>query len=216
MPLVLLIRHGLTDHTGKRLTGWTPDIHLSKVGRAQAEALVERLAAIPVGAVYSSPLERCMETAKPLAAARKLRVRPAKNVGEVRYGDWTGKPLAQLARTKLWKTVQQNPSNARFPNGESLLEVQERAVAAVESIAAEHPKQAVAVFSHGDPIRLLVAHYAGIHADLFQRLVVAPASVSAIAVSLGTDSGGGRPYILHVNDTGTLGDLVPPRRKGRG
>jgi probable phosphoglycerate mutase len=137
MPLVLLIRHGLTDHTGKRLTGWTPGIHLSKAGQKQADELVARLSDVPIGAIYSSPLERCMETAKPLAAARKLRVRPAKNAGEVRYGDWTGRPLAQLARTKLWKTVQQNPSNARFPNGESLLEVQERAVAAVESIAAD-------------------------------------------------------------------------------
>jgi probable phosphomutase (TIGR03848 family) len=215
MPLVLLIRHGLTDHTGKRLTGWTPGIHLSKAGRAQADGLVERLAEVPVDAIYSSPLERCVETAKPLAASLKLRVRTLKDVGEVRYGDWTGKPLAQLARTKLWKTVQQNPSNARFPNGESLLEVQERAVAAVESIAAEHPKQVVAVFSHGDPIRLLIAHYSGIHADLFQRLVVAPASVSAIAVSIGAESGAGRPFILRVNDSGTLSDLAPTRRKGR-
>lgn len=210
MPLVLLIRHGLTEHTGKRLTGWTPGIHLSDKGRAQAAGLAERLAPISLAAVYSSPLERCMETAKPVAATRKLRVRASKGVGEVRYGDWTGKPLAQLSRTKLWKTVQQNPASARFPNGESLLEAQERAVEAIETIAIAHPKAVVAVFSHGDPIRLLLAHYSGIHTDLFQRLVVAPASVSAVVV------GEGRPVIARINDTGSLADLAPSRRKARG
>ncbi len=171
MPLLLLIRHALTDATGRSLVGWTPGVHLSEPGRGPARALAERLAPVPFAAVYSSPLERCLETAEPLAAQRRIHVTPAEDLGEVRYGDWTGRSLAQLARTRLWKTVQSAPSNARFPGGESLLEVQDRAAREVGRIAATHPRGVVAAFSHGDVIRLVLAHFAGVHVDLFQRLV---------------------------------------------
>ncbi len=207
MTLLLLVRHGTTDATGKRLTGWTPGVHLSARGREQAERLVERLSGVPVDAIYSSPLERCRETAAPLAAARRLRVRTREDLGEVRYGGWTGRPLAQLARTKLWRSVQQVPSSARFPGGESLAEVQERTVRELRRIAAAYPKGAVAVVSHGDPIRLAVAHYAGVHPDLFQRLVIEPASVSAVLLVEGV------PRIAKVNDTGDLASLAPRRAR---
>ncbi|MDP9341382.1 MAG: MSMEG_4193 family putative phosphomutase [Actinomycetota bacterium] len=206
MPILLLVRHALTDATGKRLSGWTPDVHLSERGREQAQELVERLAPVRISALYSSPLERCRETAEPLATARRLEVRETEDIGEVRYGDWTGRTLAQLSRTKLWRSVQSTPSAVRFPGGETLLEVQQRAVRQAATIAAAHPKSVVALVSHGDVIRLLLAHYAGMHVDLFQRLVVSPASVSVVA------AGEGVPRILRMNDTGGLRDLAPPRK----
>jgi probable phosphomutase (TIGR03848 family) len=212
MPLLLLIRHALTDATGRSLTGWTPGVHLSDTGRGQARALAERLTPVPIAAMYSSPLERCLETAEPVAAEKRLSVTPADGLGEVRYGDWTGRTLAQLSRTRLWKVVQSTPSNARFPNGESLLEVQERAARELQRIAAAHPRGVVAVFSHADVIRLVLAHLAGVHLDLFQRLVISPASVTAVAL------GDAVPRILRVNDTGAVADLIPakPRRRKMG
>lgn len=204
MTLLLLIRHGVTDATGRKITGRTPGVHLSERGREQAGMLAERLVGVPLSAIYSSPLERCRETAEPLAAARRLRIRTRAELSEVDYGAWTNRSLSQLARTKLWRAVQQAPSAARFPGGEGLLDVQERMVGALTRIADDHPHAAVAVFSHGDPIRLALAHFAGIHADLFQRLVVEPASVSAVLV------GGGIPRIARVNDTGDPADLGQP------
>ncbi len=209
MPTVLLIRHGHTDTAGKRLTGWARGIHLNTHGRAQAEGLVGRLEGIPVEAIYSSPLERCRETAAPLARARGLAVRVRRSLLEVDYGEWTGRSLSQLRRTKLWRVVQQAPSAVRFPDGETLLGVQDRAVAEIDRIAQEHPKSTVAVVTHADVIRLALAHYAGMHLDQLQRLVVDPASVSIVAV------GGGLPRLVKVNDTGDLGSLVPSRSRTR-
>lgn len=204
--LLYLIRHGLTSQTGRRLSGWLPGIHLSEEGRSQVGALVERLRPIRLTAIYSSPLERCVETAKPIAVSKKLRVRVRDGLGEVRYGTWEGKPMRVLARTKLWKTVQSRPSEARFPGGESIRETQARAVGAVERIRAENPGEPVAVATHADIIRLLAAHYAGVHLDLYQRVLVAPASVSVLWL------GSGGPRILKLNDTGSLDGVAPPAR----
>lgn len=199
MTLLLLIRHGMTDATGHRLSGRTPGLHLNAVGRTQSEELAERLGDLRVDAVYSSPLERCRETAAPLAAANGLRVRRRSKLAEVDYGDWTNRSLRQLSRTKLWATVQGSPSTVRFPSGESLLEVQRRMISESEDLAAEHAGSTIALFSHGDPLRLLLAHYLGIHVDLFQRLIVSPASVSAVAIS---PHG---PHVLRMNDDGPIG-----------
>ncbi len=211
MPVLLLIRHALTELTGKKMIGWTPGVHLSEKGRAQAEQLAQRLSAVPVTSIYSSPLERCRETAEPLAAFKGLDIHVAPDIGEIRVGEWTGRPLAQLARTKLWRSIQQSPSTARFPGGETLLEVQERAVGEVTRLMQEHPRGVVALVSHGDPIRLLLAHFAGVHVDLFQRIVVDPASVSVVA------AGDGMPRIVKVNDTGGLDGLARrrPRRRAK-
>jgi len=194
----------MTEATGTRLSGQARGIHLSSAGRAQAPALSERLAPVPLAAVYASPLERCVETARAVARPRELAVRVLPALTEVAYGSWTGRPLAQLARTALWKDVQRSPSQARFPGGESLAEVQRRAVAALDRLVAEHPRRAVAAVSHADVIRLALAHYAGIHLDLFQRLVVGTTSVSAVVL-------GDVPRIVRMNDSGTLEDLVPKR-----
>jgi probable phosphomutase (TIGR03848 family) len=209
VSLLVLVRHALTDATGKRLTGWQPDVHLSDKGERQAEALAERLAPVPVSAIYSSPLERCRETAKPFASQSRLSVRVKPALGELKFGDWTGRSLRQLSRTKLWSVVQSTPSLARFPGGESIPEAQARAVDAIERIAEKHPKDVVAVFSHADVIKLVLAWFTGVHVDLFQRLSVSPASVSAVAI------GSGPPRIVCVNVTGDLAELAPPSRRRR-
>jgi len=208
MRLLLLLRHAVTEHTGARLSGWTPGLHLSEDGRRQAGALAERLGAVPIDAVYASPLERCQETAAALADARGLKVETLEDVGEVRYGDWTGRELKELARQPLWKLVQATPSAARFPDGESIFEMQARAVLAVERLREAHPGQTVAVCSHGDVIKAVACHYLGSHLDLFQRLVVSPASVTAFSF-------GPVPYLVRLNDTGGNDDLAPPRRARR-
>jgi probable phosphoglycerate mutase len=151
-----------------------------------------------------------VETAEAIAGPRGLAVERVPALVEVDYGTWTGRSLAQLSRTALWKRVQEAPSSVRFPGGETLMEAQRRAVTALESLATRHPRATVAAVSHADLVRLALAHYAGLHIDLFQRIIVSTASVSALLL------GDRIPRILRVNDTGTLLDLVArvhPRRR---
>lgn len=209
MTVLLLIRHAHTDAAGKRLTGWSRGVHLNARGQEEAETLADRLEGIPLDAIYSSPLERCRETIAPLARRRGLSVVARRGFLEVDYGDWTGRTISQLRRTKLWRSVQQAPSTVRFPNGESFLEVQARAVAELGRIADSHPSGTVAVVTHADVVRLLIAHHAGMHPDHVQRLVVDPASVTVVAVSPGSTR------LLKVNDTGGL-ETLRPRRRSRG
>jgi probable phosphoglycerate mutase len=208
--LLLLIRHGLTDTAGKRLTGWSRGIHLNDRGRDQAERLAERLRPLPIRAIYSSTLERCMETAGPLASSKNLEVRPLDSLRDVDYGGWTNRNISQLRTTKLWSKLMAAPSDARFPQGETLREVQSRVMGEVDSLVERHPRSLVAVCSHADPMKLVLAHYLGLHIDLFNRIVIQPASVSAVLV------GEGVPHVLKVGDTGDLSDLAPPRRPKRG
>ncbi len=195
MTDILLIRHGENEYTRKgKLAGWTPGVHLNETGQAQAEALAERLAKAPIKAIYSSPLERAMETARPLAKIGQMPIQKCDGIGEVRYGDWTGKSLKVLARTKLWKVVQRLPSAMEFPGGETLRTVQGRALAAIEDIARKHPKDLVALFSHGDVIKLTVAYYLGMPLDTFQRLMINTGSITTIRVPPGM------PMVLRVNE----------------
>lgn len=198
MTTLWLVRHGVTSHTGHKLSGWMPDVHLTEEGRAQAEAAAELLSKIELEAVYSSPIDRTRETAAAIAARQGLPVRTRRNVGEVEYGRWTNRSMKVLARQKLWSVVQRWPSAARFPDGESLREVQSRALAEIEKIAEQHPRGSVCVVSHGDVIKLVLAHYLGVHIDLFQRIVIAPASVSGI--TLLADG----PRVLSMNVSPTL------------
>jgi probable phosphomutase (TIGR03848 family) len=206
MTTLLLVRHAHTDAAGKRLTGRAPGVHLNEQGRRQAERLVERLDGVRIDTIVSSPLERCRETAAPLAKARGRAIDVGRAWIEVGYGEWTGRSISQLRRTKLWRRVMFAPSNVRFPGGESLLEVQGRAVDATLDIAARHARGTVVVVSHADVIRLLVAHLAGMHADHLQRLSIDTASITAVSISDGS------PRMLTVNDTGDLAVL----RSGRG
>jgi probable phosphomutase (TIGR03848 family) len=198
MMNVLLIRHAANDWVGERLAGWTPGVHLNDEGRNQVAALVNRLVDVPLAAIYSSPLERTVETARPLALAHDLAVHVREDLGEARFGQWTGRALKELQAEELWPVIQVYPSGARFPGGESLREVQARLVAELDTIRDNHAGQTVAVVSHSDPIKMAVAHYLGLSLDLFQRLTISPASVTAFAF---THFG---PRLICLNDTGTL------------
>ncbi len=196
MTRLLLIRHGHNDWADKKLAGWLPDVHLNELGQRQAQELVEHLAPLKIAAIYASPLERTIETAQPLAKARGLRIFKMRGLGEVDYGDWAGKSLKVLSQKKEWRIVQVAPSAFRFPNGESMREMQQRAVATVEKIAMAHPKETVALFSHGDVIKSIVAYFSGIALDNFQRIGISPASISVI------DLGPFGARINRLNDTG--------------
>lgn len=196
MTTFLLIRHATNDMVGKALAGWTPEVHLNEEGRGQAERLAERLANVPLDAIYSSPLERAVETAEPLAKLLGLEIRINPGVGEIQFGEWTGRAMKELADTPTWRHIQQFPSGTRIPGGETLREMQNRVVDALEALRAAHPKDVIAVVAHADVIKAAVAHYLGVHLDLFQRIIISPASVSVVAVS---EHG---PRVLSVNDTG--------------
>lgn len=195
MTTLFIVRHALTEHTGRRLSGRSPGVSLTDEGLAQAQKVSEGLNDVPLRAVYSSPIDRALETARAIAATKGLRVQPRDGLSEVDYGRWTDRPLKGLMRTRLWGTIQRFPSAARFPEGESLHDVQARAVGEVEGIRRDHPKDSVCLVSHGDVIKLLLSHYLGVHIDLFQRIFVAPASVSVVNVS---EYG---PLVLSVNAT---------------
>lgn len=196
MTTILLIRHAVNDFvkTGK-LAGWTPEVHLNEEGHAQAAALGERLAAAPLDHIYSSPLERTMETAAAIQKHHpRLEIEQNREIGEVKYGDWEGMEIAALRKRKMWDVVQEYPSRARFPNGETMRGVQVRAVNEIERLVAAHPRQMIAIVSHADLIKMVLAHYLGMHLDNFQRIVVSPASISTLMLAHG------RPFIASMND----------------
>lgn len=203
--LVLLVRHAVTPTTGVKLPGRAPGLHLSAEGQRQAEAVAERIRALPrVAAVYASPLERARETALPIARALGVAVRIARDLAELDIGEWTGLSLKQAARKPEWALVQRHPSGFRFPDGESFSEMQARMAAALGRLVARHPGSAVVAVSHADPIKAAVAHALGTPLDLFQRIVIAPASVTAV----GYRPEG--PTVLTVNSmNGDLAALVP-------
>lgn len=202
--MVLLVRHGRTETTGKVLPGREPGLHLSEEGRGQAEVVAGRIGALtrrPV-AVYASPLERTRETAAPTARSLGLRTRMERGLVECDVGDWTGQALSRLSKDARWAAVQRWPSSFRFPGGESFADLSARSNEAVHRLAAAHPGETVVAFSHADPIKAAVAAAAGMPLDLFQRLVISPCSVSALAF---TAAG---PHVLCVNATGSLDELV--------
>jgi len=196
MTRIYLIRHGVNDLVGKRLAGRAPGVHLNEQGQKQAQALVSILKETRIDAIYTSPLERAMETAAPLATDRKRSALIREGLNEIQYGTWEGKSLTVLQKRKLWPIIQHAPSLARFPKGESFNEAQTRIVDELEKIRQEHrgDRGVVCVF-HSDPIKLGIAHYLGLPIDLFQRLTIAPASISVLAIH---DHG---VRLLTMNDT---------------
>ncbi len=184
MPLLLLIRHGENEYTKTgRLAGRLPGVNLNERGRKQAEELAESLSNAPLAAVYSSPLERAMQTAEPIAKAHNLEVIATPGLMEANVGEWQGKSVRRLALSKYWRIVQGAPSRARHPGGESFAEIQVRIVSALEEICAKHrDRDLVACVFHADPIRLAVAHFIGMPLDHFQRLGCDTGSVTLLAV----------------------------------
>jgi probable phosphomutase (TIGR03848 family) len=219
MATVILVRHGRTTaNASGTLAGRLPGVRLDETGAEQAARTAERLVGLPLTAVVSSPLERCRQTARAIAGARTepIRVESDRGITECDYGEWQGRPIKELAKEKLWGTVQTQPSAAAFPGGESMTAMQVRAVAAVRrrdaAVEAVHGAGAVWVaVSHGDVIKSVLADALGMHLDLFQRLHVDPASASVIRYT------GTRPYVLATNThAGDLSWLAPPPRRRSG
>jgi probable phosphoglycerate mutase len=205
--IVLLVRHGLTPTTGSLLPGRAPGLPLSDEGRRQAEGAAKRIAALPeIAAVYASPLERAQETAAIIATARGLPVQTEADLVELHVGEWTGRKLDEVAKLPEWRTVQSYPSGFRFAGGESFVEMQARMTGALTRLVAHHPGATVVAVSHADPIKGAVAHALGTPLDLFQRIVIATASVTVIAYG---ESG---PVVLTVNSLdGDLLGVLPAR-----
>lgn len=206
MTEFLLIRHAVNDYVKtNRLAGWTPGVHLNDEGIAQAAALGERLANTSIDAIYASPLERTVETAQAVIAHHPdLQLQILEDVGEVRYGDWTAGEIKNLVQRKMWQVIQQYPSRAYFPNGEAMRDVQIRAVNGIEQLVKKHPRGKIAVVSHSDVIKMIVAHYLGMHLDLFQRIEISPASLTVLVM------GASRPTLVQLNETSYL----PKPQKG--
>jgi probable phosphoglycerate mutase len=205
MPIFLLIRHGANDYVKKnRLAGRQPGIHLNEKGLAQAKALAEKLKDAPIKAVYSSPLERAMETAAPIAEALQLEVIPHEGLLETDVGEWQDQSLKRLRQLKVWRGVQFSPSQFRFPGGEEFYETQARIRRELEELRALHdPKDLIACVSHADPIKLAVAFYLGLPLDMFQRLVISPASITTLMLG---DHGAS---LLNLNYDGSLNFSKP-------
>jgi probable phosphomutase (TIGR03848 family) len=209
MTILLLIRHGENDYvkTG-RMAGHLPDVHLNERGRAQAAELAEALAQAPIKTIYSSPLERALETAAPLAEKLGLEVNIRPGLLETGIGEWAGMELKAVRKLPEWKTVQGAPSRFRFPGGESFIEMQSRLVYEIESIAKEYKAdELVACISHADPIKLIVAYYMGMPLDHFQRLECDTASVTALMLG---ETG---VALLKLNQRSPFSFLVPEKKK---
>jgi len=184
MPIVHLIRHGHNDYVKKGLlAGRLPGVHLNEKGRTEVAALAEAIKDTPLKAVYSSPLDRALETARIVARLHGLQVERRPNLIETALGDWEGKSVKRLSRERRWRQLQENPSQFRFPGGEWMVEQQARLVKEVETLWARHKiKDHFAIIGHADPLKLIVAHYLGLPLDLFQRLAMDTASVSALMI----------------------------------
>lgn len=189
MPIIVLIRHGENEFVKKgRLAGRLPGVHLNDKGRAQAEAvaglLSQKLEGLPIKAVYSSPLERAVETAAPLAKALGVEIIQRNGLLETDCGEWEGKTLKSLSRQKIWKVVQQTPSLFTFPGGETLRDTQHRIVNEIHELVKQHQENDVIIcVSHADPIRLAIAYFLGLSMDMFQRLIVTPASLNILSLN---------------------------------
>ena len=208
MNRLLLIRHALNDWVGKRVAGWTPGVSLNEKGREQAALLAEWLEPVPLEAIYSSPLERAVETAEPIARSHGLKMEVTESIGESHYGELDGKPVEEIFKSELWEQWLRHPSRTRFPGAETTYEVQVRVVAALEQILQDHPEGNIAVVSHADPIRVTVAHYIGLPLDLVGRIWVSPASVTTLRF----DDWG--PRLTHLSHTGSLEFLTKKESSG--
>lgn len=194
----LLIRHATNDFVDKALAGRLSGVHLNEEGRRQAEILAERLQHVTIDSIYSSPLERALQTAEPLARRMGLTIQLREKLLEIETAEWTGKTFDALAGDPQWKRFNSLRSATRCRGGEHMLEVQLRIVDELEELRERSPDRTVAVISHGDVIKGALAHYLGVPLDLFHRIEISPASISTLALA---DWG---PRILGINDTGSL------------
>ena len=196
MAIFYLIRHGHNDLLGEKLAGRIPGVHLNQAGREQADHLAQVLGDQPIKAIYASPLERTQETAHPIAAAHQLDMQISQALLEIDFGDWAGQTFETLCGQALWGQVQERPSTVLFPNGESFSEVQTRAVVEITRLSKMYQQEdCIVCVSHCDVIRLIVAHFLGMPLDSFQRLRVAPASLSVLHLFEG------KAFLESINQT---------------
>jgi probable phosphoglycerate mutase len=202
MTKIFLVRHGLNDMVGKAIAGRNPGVHLNATGIAQAKRLVARLAGESIQKIFSSPLERCRETAAPIASRLGLEPIILPEVIEIDYGDWTGKSVAELRENPLWNQWNERRTLSRVPDGETMLEIQNRMIAQIEKIRRDCNGETVAIFSHGDPIKTVICFFLGIPLDFFQRIEISPASVSLMCI--------GHDFVKfeYVNDQRATGDQI--------
>lgn len=193
MALMYLVRHGSNDYLGKALAGRLPHVHLNDQGRAEAECLAGELSPKGIQRIISSPLDRCRETAQPLARRLDLEVEISAEVHEVDFGDWTGKTMKELDGLEMWQKFTTHRSGARIPNGETMLQVQCRIVAFLDELWRIPGVGGIAIFSHGDPIRAALAYYLGMPLDFLTRLEVSPGSYSVL------DLGESQPQLVKLN-----------------
>ena len=197
VSIIILVRHGHTPTTGKILPGRAKGLHLSELGKEQASKVATNLSMLDnVTAVYASPMERTLETAKPIASAFGLKVQRNRGLIEADFGKWTGRKLSDLRKLSDWEIVQKNPSLFRFPDGESLIEIQSRMVETITRISDKHRGEIVIAVSHADTIKAFLTAMLGTPLDLFQRLHISPCSVSPVIL------GNGSPFVLAVNASG--------------
>ena len=180
MTTFFLIRHGENDFVGKKIAGRMPGVHLNAHGKQQAEQLMEKLSRASIQKIFSSPLERAMETAEPLAGKLGLNIQTCDAFLEIQFGDWSGKSFAELESDCRWRQWNSFRSATRIPNGETMIEVQSRFVGELERIRAENPNERIAIFSHADPIRAALMHFLGMPLDFIHRLEIDPASISIL------------------------------------
>ncbi|HWQ05114.1 MAG TPA: histidine phosphatase family protein [Longilinea sp.] len=208
MAILLLIRHGDNDVFKTRIAGRMPGVHLNSAGLQQVQALADSLTSAPITAIYSSPMDRALETAAPLAANHSLEVSVHPGLIEVDYGRLQGRTYKQLKRLKIWKLVHEQPSAVTFPEGESLSGVMKRIVAALDGLACQYGDHSlIACVTHGDLIRLAVAHYLGIPLDHYQCFSIATASITTLVL------GKNRPQLLNLNQVNVLEWPKPPPEK---
>ena len=203
--LILFVRHGNTPTTGSKLPGRAPNLYLSEEGLLQAEIIAKEIKKSSksfigkkVSAVYASPMERTQQTAKSIATSLKLRVRTLQGLNECDFGDWTGRKLRDLSKLKSWSIIQKQPSNFRFPNGESFTEMQNRMIKTIDKLVERHSGETVICVSHADPIKAILASAVGTPLDLFQRIVVGPCSASVVLYTKE------RPLVLSLNSNGNF------------
>ena len=197
VSIIILVRHGHTPTTGKILPGRAKGLHLSELGKEQASKVATNLSMLDnVTAVYASPMERTLETAKPIASAFGLKVQRNRGLIEADFGKWTGRKLSDLRKLSDWEIVQKNPSLFRFPDGESFIEIQSRMVETITRISDKHRGEIVIAVSHADTIKAFLTAMLGTPLDLFQRLHISPCSVSPVIL------GNGSPFVLAVNASG--------------
>ncbi|MDQ7026954.1 MAG: MSMEG_4193 family putative phosphomutase [Anaerolineae bacterium] len=209
MTQILLIRHAVNEYvkTGK-LAGRIEGVHLNDDGQEQAEALGKRLADVPLRYIYVSRMERTMETARAIHQHHaNIPLEQHDGILEVDYGDWQDMKISELTKRKMWSVIQEYPTRAYFPNGETMRSVQNRVVDTIEALVEKHGNEMIALVFHADLIKMAVAHYLGVHLDNFQRIVISPASISTLIL------GHSRPYVANVNDTAHLQEVERRKRK---